>query len=103
MYGRIAPVGMDSMESYRRFRRAWQPKRRKRGTANSGKLPVPQTRWQPKRRKRGTANSGKLPVPQTRVVIEKEEGRQRPVQRKVTGDSDARRRLIQRKVTGDSD
>src|SRR6218665_2815247 len=136
------------MESYRRFRRAWQPKRRKRGTANSGKLPVLQTRvvtekeeerngqqwkvtgasdargnrkggreerptvesyrclrraWQQKRRKRGTANSGKLPVPQTRVVIEKEEGRQRPVQRKVTGDSDARRRLIQRKVTGDSD
>src|SRR6218665_1280568 len=97
------------MESYRRFRRAWQPKRRKRGTANSGKLPVPQTRvatekgeerngqqwgdtgasdargaadtmesyrrfrraWQPKRRKRGTANSGKLPVPQTRVATEK--------------------------------
>src|SRR6218665_3088697 len=69
------------MESYRRFKRAWQPKRRKGGTANSGKLPVPRTR----------------------VVIEKEEGRQRPVQRKVTGDSDARRRLIQRKVTGDSD
>src|SRR6218665_1831466 len=148
-YGRIAPVGMDSMESYRRFRRAWQPKRRKRGTANSGKLPVPQTRvviekeegrqrpvqrkvtgdsdargnrkggreerptvesyrclrraWQPKRRKRGTANSGKLPVPQTRVVIEKEEGRQRPAQRKVTGDSDARRRLIPWKVTDDSE
>src|SRR6218665_3907402 len=80
-YGRIAPVGMDSMESYRRFRRAWQPKRRKRGTANSGKLPVPQTR----------------------VVVEKEEGRQRPVQRKVTGDSDARRRLIQWKVTDASD
>src|SRR6218665_3284633 len=59
--------------------------------------------WQPKRRKRGRANSGKLPVPQTRVATEKEEGRQRPVQRKVTGDSDARRRLIQRKVTGDSD
>src|SRR6218665_3199605 len=58
---------MDSMESYRRFRRAWQPKRRKRGTANSGKLPVPQTR----------------------VVIEKEEERNGQ-QWKVTGASDAR-------------
>src|SRR6218665_3722783 len=72
---------MDSMESYRRFRRAWQPKRRKRGTANSGKLPVPQTC----------------------VVIEKEEGRQRPVQRKVTGDSDARRRAIRWEGTDASD
>src|SRR6218665_3343598 len=55
------------MESYRRFRRAWQPKRRKRGTANSGKLPVPQTR----------------------VATEKEEERNGQ-QWKVTGASDAR-------------
>src|SRR6218665_3555305 len=68
------------MESYRRFRRAWQPKRRKRGTANSGKLPVPQTR----------------------VATEKEEERNGQ-QWKVTGDSDARRRLIQWKVTDASD
>jgi len=34
--------------------------------------------------------NGKLPVLQTRVVIAKEEGRQRPVQWKVTGDSEAR-------------
>src|SRR6218665_1692880 len=55
----------DTMESYRRFRGAW----RKRG---SGRY------------------NGKLPVTQRRVVTEKEEERQRPIQWKVTDDSDAR-------------